>query len=56
MRVAGAQPLAAGVTVYAIDVDGRRLIVGASAHAVCVLDRYPTPNPENREGPRDPAA
>ncbi|HEV2037699.1 MAG TPA: hypothetical protein VGQ96_03745 [Candidatus Eremiobacteraceae bacterium] len=56
MRVAGAQPLAPGVTVYAIDVDGRRIIVGASARALCVLDRYPTPILENREGPRDPAA
>jgi flagellar biogenesis protein FliO len=41
MRVAGVQPLAAGVTVYAIDVDGRRIIVGASSNALCVLDRYP---------------
>lgn len=56
LRVAGAQPLAPGVTVYAIDVDGRRIIVGASARALCVLDRYPTPILENREGPRDPAA
>jgi hypothetical protein len=41
VRVAGAAPLAGGVMVYAIDVDGRRIIFGASPRALCVLDRYP---------------
>jgi hypothetical protein len=43
MRVAAVQPLAAGVTLYAIDIDGRRLVIGACARSVCVLDRYPAP-------------
>lgn len=40
MRVSGVQQLAGGVLIYAIDVDGRRIILGASPHAICVLDRY----------------
>ncbi len=51
LRVTGVQALAPGVAIYAIDVDGRRIIVGASAHAMCVLDRYRAPNHENRAGP-----
>lgn len=43
IRVACVQPLAAGVTLYAIDVDGRRILMGASSNAVCLLDRYPIP-------------
>lgn len=43
IRVACVQPLAGGVTLYAIDVDGRRILLGASPHAVCLLDRYPLP-------------
>jgi len=54
VRVTGAQSLAPGLAVYAIDVDGRRIIVGASAHALCVLDRYPAPKSEDSAGPSDP--
>lgn len=43
IHVACVQPLAAGVTLYAIDVDGRRILFGASLHAVCLLDRYQLP-------------
>jgi flagellar biogenesis protein FliO len=56
VHVTGIQPLAPGVAVYAIDVDGRRIILGASTHAICVLDRYLAPNPKNRAGPSDSAA
>jgi hypothetical protein len=41
IRVACVQPLAAGVTIYAVDIDGRRIVIGASSRALCVLDRYP---------------
>jgi hypothetical protein len=41
IRVACVQPLAAGVTIYAIDIDGRRIVIGASSRALCVLDHYP---------------
>ena len=55
LRVTGAQSLGPGVAIYAVDVDGRRIIFGASSHAMCVLDRYPAPpKPENRAGPADP--
>ena len=47
VRVTGIQSLAPGLAIYAIDVDGRRIILGASAHALCVLDRYQTPKSEN---------
>lgn len=50
LSVAGVQPLASGVVVYVIDVDGRRIVVGATPHAICVLDRYRVPKPENRAG------
>lgn len=43
IKVASVQPLGAGVTLYAIDIDGRRLVIGACARSVCVLDRYPAP-------------
>ncbi|GEM_PF-4827964 len=43
MRVRCVQPLSSGVTLYAIDIDGRRLLIGASARSICVLDRYPVP-------------
>lgn len=54
VRVTGAQSLAPGLAVYAIDVDGRRIILGASAHALCVLDRYPAPKSADPAGPSDP--
>jgi hypothetical protein len=41
IRVACVQPLAAGVTIYAIDIDGRRIVIGTSSRAFCVLDCYP---------------
>ena len=56
LRVTGVQPLAPGVAVYAIDVDGRRIIFGASAHAMCKLACYETPNLEYRAGPSHPLA
>jgi hypothetical protein len=51
LHVAGVQPLAAGLVVYAIDVDGRRIILGVSPRALCVLDRYRTPELANPAGP-----
>ena len=51
LRVSGVQALAPGIGVYAIDVDGRRIIVGASAHAMCVLGRYRVPSEENQRDP-----
>jgi hypothetical protein len=54
VRVTGAQSLAPGLAVYALDVDGRRIIVGASAHGLCVLDRYQTPKSQNPAGPSNP--
>ena len=52
VRVTGAQSLGPGLAVYAVDVDGRRIILGASTHAMCVLDRYPAPPDPQIE--RDP--
>jgi hypothetical protein len=49
IRVSAVQPLAGGVTVYAIDLDGRRIVIGASPHGVSLLDRYQYSN-------RQPAA
>ncbi|GEM_PF-7113341 len=54
VRVTGAQSLGPGLAVYAIDVDGRRIILGASARTMCVLDRYPVPKPPIQAGPADP--
>lgn len=51
LHVAGVQPLAAGLALYAIDVDGRRIILGVSPRALCVLDRYRTPEAQNPAGP-----
>jgi len=50
VKVTGSQSLAPGLAVFALDVDGRRIIVGVASHGMCVLDRYPTP-----ENERDPA-
>jgi hypothetical protein len=41
MHIAAVQYLAPGVTVYAVDIDGRRIVMGATPHALCVLDNYP---------------
>ena len=47
----GAQSLAPGLAVYAIDVDDRRIILGASTQGLCVLDRYAAPKSEESAGP-----
>ncbi len=54
VRVTGAQSVAPGLAVFAIDVDGRRIILGASTHALCVIDRYLAPKSEDPAGPSDP--
>ncbi|HEY7982356.1 MAG TPA: hypothetical protein VID19_12810 [Candidatus Eremiobacteraceae bacterium] len=41
--VVGARPLSSMLTVYVIDVDGRRTVLAAGSHALCVLSSYPTP-------------
>jgi flagellar biogenesis protein FliO len=41
--VVGARPLSSVLTVYVIDVDGRRTVLAAGSHALCVLSSYPTP-------------
>jgi len=51
IRVAAVQPLAAGVVMYAADIDGRRIVLAASPHAICVLDRYPCPRSVPLEEP-----
>jgi flagellar biogenesis protein FliO len=51
LRVAAAQPLGAGLMVYAIDVDSRRIVLAVSPGAMCVLDRYRTPQAANPAGP-----
>jgi flagellar biogenesis protein FliO len=43
MRISGAQPLGPGAAVYAVDVDGRRILLGITARTMRVLDRYPVP-------------
>ncbi len=51
LQVAAAQPLGAGLMVYAIDVDSRRIVLAVSPRAICVLDRYRTPEAPNPAGP-----
>lgn len=51
LQVAGAQPLGAGLMVYAIDVDSRRIVVAVSPGAICVLARYRTPEAASPAGP-----
>lgn len=51
LQVVAAQPLGAGLTVYAIDVDSRRIVLAVSPRAICVLDRYRTPGAANPAGP-----
>ena len=52
VQVTGAQSLGSGIAVYAIDVDGRRIILAASSRAMCILDKYPAP--PDHEVERDP--
>jgi flagellar biogenesis protein FliO len=48
--VVGARPLSSCITVYIIDVDGRRTVLAAGTHALCVLSSYPTPPRGTPEG------
>jgi flagellar biogenesis protein FliO len=50
--VAGARPLSSTLTIYVIDVDGRRTVLAAATHALCVLSSYPTPPSVVPEGPQ----
>ncbi len=43
MRVAAIQHLHGGAILYALDVDGRRLLFAAAAHWGCLLSCYPEP-------------
>jgi hypothetical protein len=43
MRVAAVQHLHGGAAVYALDVDGRRLLFAVAAHWGCLLSCYPVP-------------
>lgn len=52
--VVAAHPLAPGLAVYVIDVDGRRTVLAAGSHAMCVLSSYlapPSGPPEGRQPP-----
>jgi flagellar biogenesis protein FliO len=46
----GARPLSNALTVYVVDVDGRRFVLAAGSHALCVLSSYPTPSSVAPEG------
>jgi flagellar biogenesis protein FliO len=48
--VAGARPLSSAITIFVIDVDGRRTVLAAGTHALCVLSTYPTPPSVAPEG------
>ncbi|MFI5389498.1 MAG: hypothetical protein ACHQY2_07230 [Candidatus Eremiobacterales bacterium] len=50
--VLAAHPLASGLGVFVIDVDGRRTVLAAGAHAICVLAAYPAPCDVDPEGQR----
>jgi flagellar biogenesis protein FliO len=50
IEVAGARPLSSALTIYVIDVDGRRTVLAAGTHALCVLSSYPTPPSVAPEG------
>lgn len=56
ISIAAVQPLASGVVLYAADVDGRRIVLAASPHAICVLDRYPCPQSKPLEEQATPGA
>jgi hypothetical protein len=53
--LAGARPLSSTLTVYVIDVDGRRTVLAAGTHALCVLSSYPTPPYVAPEGAQTPS-
>ena len=42
--IAAARPLAHHVTVYVVDVDGKRTVFAASPHAICLLSHYAAPH------------
>lgn len=48
--VVAAHPLASGLNVFVIDVDGRRTVMAAGSHAICVLAAYPAPRDVDPEG------
>lgn len=50
VEVAAARPLGPGLGVYVIDVDGRRIVLAAGQHAMCVLATYPAPKRDVPEG------
>lgn len=50
--VVAAQPLSAGLAVYVIDIDGRRTVLAAGSHAICVLAAYQAPQSGEPEGPQ----
>jgi hypothetical protein len=50
--VLAAHPLASGLGVFVIDVDGRRTVLAAGSHAICVLAAYPAPRDVDPEGQR----
>ena len=52
VRVIGVQQLGAGMVVYAVEVDGRRVVFAASSRAICALDRYETPADRGTERDR----
>jgi hypothetical protein len=52
--VVAAQPLSTGLAVYVIDVDGRRTVLAAGPHAICVLAAYQTPQNGEPEGQKTP--
>lgn len=54
MRVVAAQALHHGVVMYAVDVDGRRLILAASASGVTLLSQYAAPLPHAVKEPASP--
>jgi len=55
IEVVAAHPLASGLGVYVIDVDGRRTVLAAGSHAICVLSAYRTPRSADPEGQRPSA-
>jgi flagellar biogenesis protein FliO len=55
VHVLAAHPLASGLGVYVIDVDGRRTVLAAGSHAICVLAAYPSPRDVDPEGQRTTA-
>jgi hypothetical protein len=52
IEVVGAHPLSSGLAVYVIDVEGRRTVLAAGSHAMCVLSSYQVPKRGGPEGPQ----